>query len=262
MRLLRALAESGGASLNGDLAKLTLTRAGGEKIVLDLSRPETKGGTAVDVLLERGDLIYIPERRMQISILGEVARPGSMEYRDEMTLLEAITSAGGVKETADLSAATLIHNGKEAAIDLEALLRRGDLTINIKLASGDRLFIPEIRNRVYVFGAVARPGFYLFKAGDRILDALNGMGGPLREADLRKVTHVRINREENVAQKSEINVDQLLKKGDLKGNIALEAGDVLFVPDRKRGLGIQDMWGLLGGVNLFTSIGRLFTVGF
>lgn len=262
IRLLRVLAEAGGAAPNGDLANLTLIRANGEKKTLDLSHPETRAGTPDDLLLERGDLIYIPERRAQISVLGEVMRPGNMEYREEMTLLEAITNAGGVKETADLAAATLIHNGKESKVNLEALLRRGDLSINIKLSAGDRLLIPELSNRVYVFGAVGRPGFYNFKPGDRVVDALKEMGGPLREADLTKVNHIRVDSAKNTAKVETVNVEQLLKKGDLKGNIALEPGDFLYIPDKRKKFGIQDLFGLVAGVNLFSSIGRLFTGGF
>jgi protein involved in polysaccharide export with SLBB domain len=44
-------------------------------------------------------------------------------------------------------------------------------------APGDRLPITEIGNWVFVIGAVAHPGFYNFKPGDRLLDALDAAGG-------------------------------------------------------------------------------------
>lgn len=262
LRLLEVLAEAGGASPSGDLSKVTLTRKSGDKQVLDISRPETKGGTEVDILLQPGDVIYVPERNTKISVLGEVAQPGSFDYyKDEITVIEAITKAGGVRETADLAAATLIHDGQEQPLDLEAILRRGELAGNIKLSPGDRIMIPELRNRTYVYGAVARPGYYLFKPGDRILDALNGSGGPLRDADLRKINVIRIDKQKNTGTVEEIDLQKFLKKGDMKYNVALGPGDVLFVPFYKKKFGIQDIFSTLSGLNIVDSTFRILNHG-
>lgn len=261
LRLVEALAEVGGTAPDAEPSKLTLTRKTGERLTLDVSKPETRGGTEVDVPLLAGDVIYVPERRTQIAILGEVNRPGNIDYRDDMTVLDALTAAGGVREMAELAGATLRRDGKEEKLDLEALLRRGDIAVNTRLKPGDRLMVPEIRNRTYVFGAVAAPGFYNFKPGDRILDALKGSGGPTREADLGRVSLVHIDRTKNTATVQAINVDKALKKGNLTGNVPIEAGDVLFVPDRRKGFGIQDMFGVLSGLNLVDSFARIFTKG-
>lgn len=257
--ILDVLAEAGGATQQGDLAHTVITHKSGIRQTLDLSRPETKGGTEVDITLEAGDVVYVPERRSQFSVVGEVSRPGSFDYRDDMTVMDALTAVGGVRDTADLAGATLQHaDGKEERLDLEALLRRGDFSYNKKLAPGERIIIPEIRNRVYVFGAVARPGYYLFKDGDRILDALNGCGGPLHDGNLGKVSHLRINKSANTSKLQYINVDKFLKKGDLTANIALESGDIIFIPDKKRGFQVSDLWGLFSGVQLINGLGQLF----
>lgn len=261
LRLVEALAEVGGTAPDAEPSKLTLTRKTGERLTLNLSKPETRGGTDVDVPLMAGDVIYVPERRTQIAVLGEVNRPGNIDYRDEMTVLDALTAAGGVREMAELTGTTLRRDGKEEKLDLEALLRRGDIAINRQLKPGDRLMIPEIRNRTYVFGAVATPGFYNFKPGDRVLDALKGSGGPTREADLGRVSLVHIDRAKNTAVVQPINVDKALKRGDLTGNVPIEAGDVLFVPDRRKGFGIQDMFGVLSGLNLVDGFARIFING-
>ncbi|HZO90240.1 MAG TPA: SLBB domain-containing protein [Chthonomonadaceae bacterium] len=260
VRLLAALAEVGGAQPQGDLSHVTLTRRSGEKRTLDLSHPETKGGTDADIPLEAGDVVYVPERRTQVTVLGEVSRPSSIDYKEEMTVLDALTAVGSLKETADRAAATLTRNGKVLPLNLEALLTRGDMRANLKLQAGDTLLVPEIHNRMYVFGAVTRPGYYVFKPGDRILDALNA-SGPTREADLARVNILHMDREKNTTRVEQVNLEKFLKKGDLKYNLALGPGDVVFIPDKRRGFQLQDLFGLLTGINLIDGVARLFSGG-
>jgi len=256
--LLEALAEVGGALPQGDLSQVTLTRKTGAKLTLDVSHPETRAGTETDVALAVGDLIYIPERRTQFNVVGQVNRPGSYDYKDDMRVLDALTEVGGVMETADLSTSTLVHNGKEQKLDLEALLRRGEMQGNVKLAAGDRILIPELKNRTYVFGAVGRPGYYLFKPGDRILDALNGAGGPLREADMRKINRVRLDKVTNKPTVAQVDMTKFFQKGDIASNLLLEPGDVVYIGNSKHSLGLQDLLGVFSGISVLGNIGRIF----
>jgi protein involved in polysaccharide export with SLBB domain len=220
----------------------------------------------MDVELASGDVIYVPEYRTQITILGEVGAPGSIEYKENMTILDLLRAANNVKsETADLAAATLLRDGEEIKVDLDALLLRGDLSKNIILAAGDRLLVPEIKNRTYVLGAVRAPGYYQYKAGDRVLDALKASGGTTQEANMSKITVVRMNKAKEKDGKAPLLVADIekMKKGDLSGNILLEPGDMLFVPNRKRGFSLQDMVGFTFGVQGISGIfqllsGRLF----
>src|SRR5579862_8467823 len=61
LHLIEALAKVGGAMENGDLSQVALTRKDGQKLTIDLRHPEKKGGTEADLLLQVGDMIYIPE---------------------------------------------------------------------------------------------------------------------------------------------------------------------------------------------------------
>lgn len=255
--MLETLAEVGGSTLQGDLTRVTVTHKSGDRQVLNLNHPETLGGTNADIVMEVGDVVYIPERRTQFTVVGEVARPGSFDYREEMTVMDALTQVGGVRETADLTSATLIHEEKVEPLDLEALLRHGDGSVNKKLVAGDRIVVPEIRNRVYFFGAVNRPGYYNFKPTDTIIDALTGVGGPTNNANLKDVKHLRLDKSKNKTVVSTVNVDQFLRKGDLKGNVALQPGDILFVSDKKRSFQIQDVFGIFSGLGSIETVMRL-----
>ena len=256
--LLEVLAEVGGAQPQGDLSRVTVTRKNGDKLILDVSRPETRTGSEADIALMVGDLIYLPERHVQVSVVGQVNRPGSYDYKEEMHVLDALMLAGGVLDSADLNNATLVHNDKEQKLDLEAILRRGEMDGNVKMATGDRILIPELKNRTYVFGAVARPGYYLFKPGDRILDALNGMGGPLRDADMRKINRVRLDKTTSKPLVTKVDMNSFFQKGNPAANLLLEPGDVVYIGNSKRSLGIQDVLGVFSGISLLGSVGRIF----
>jgi polysaccharide export outer membrane protein len=241
MHILSALAEAGGSLPTGDLSAVTVTHPDGQNQVLDLSHPETKGGTAMDIMLQPGDVVYVPERTQMVSILGEVTTPGSYDYKDDMTVLEALKAAGGVKpETADLADASLLHNDKEQPLDLDALLNKGDLSLNTKLAAGDRIVVPEAHDRVYIFGAVSHPGYYAYKAGDRVLDALNA-STPDRTGDLSKINLIHVDKTKTVTKTSQVNIQTYLSKGDMTGNVLLQPGDVLYIPDKHKSVGLMDI---------------------
>jgi len=247
LRVLDALGDFGGALPNGDLRHVTVTHTDGASEALDLSHPESKAGTPSDILMLPGDDVYVPELRDEYSVIGDVQHPGSYDFKENMTVLDALTSVGGATDSADLHHATLTRNGHDQTIDLSALLVSGDMTQNLILLPGDRLMLPE-GNRIYVFGDVGRPGFYLCKTGDRILDALNGCGGPLAEADVKHLRLTHIDAAQSSAAVREINLDDFLVRGDLRADAALTAGDVVYVPTRTHKFELDDLWGAIGSI--------------
>jgi len=258
MRLSDALAEVGGASPTGDITKVRVTRRSGESQTYDMTDFPRLAGTERDVLLQEGDIIFVPERRTQVSVIGQVLRPGSYDYRDEMTVLDALGLAGGVLESADLNAATIEEEGVERKLDLDALLRRGDMSVNAKLKPGARIMVPEWQNRTYVFGAVVKPGFYPYKQGDRILDALNA-SGVAQNAEMREVRVIRVDKAKGEAVVTRYNLEDFLKDGKMEANAMLAAGDVVFIPDKKRGFQWQDAFSVMTGIGLIDQTIRILT---
>jgi len=168
-----------------------------------------------------------------VTVLGAVKNPGTYDYKENMTVMEVLTVAGGVlSDTADLSAATLTHDGKESPLDLTALLKKGDMANNVKLSPGDRLLIPANSNRVHVYGKVRQTGFYFFHANDRVLDAIAAAGGPLPSADLNKVNLIHIGHDPKHRVQEFANLLPYLTKGDETGNKRLQPGDSVCVPGK------------------------------
>ena len=232
LRLSEALAEAGGALENGDLTHVAVTHKNGQSQTADLSDPQSAAGMAQDFALAPDDAVFVPQRHTQISVLGEVAKPGSYEYKDKMTVLDALTDADNVNlTTADLSNATLIHNGKEQNLNLQGLLQGGHMVDNVPLAPGDRIFIPELHNRIFVDGAVGHAGYYAFKPGDRLVNAISGSGGTIAGvSDLKKVTVVHQGTTPGTVVAQTVDFGKFLQHGDMSVNLPLQPEDAIYVP--------------------------------
>ena len=258
LRLLEALAQMGGSLSTADATKAVLTHADGTKQALDLSHPETKADDPeINLVLQPGDVLYIPEQKGKISVTGEVKQPGSIYYKENTTVLDAISASGGINsETADLNEATLTHDGATRKLDLDALLRKGDIHANAMLASGDTVNIPELHNRTYVFGDVGRPGYYYYKPGDHILDALNS-AGVQPDADTGKINVIHTNKDKTVSQMVRVNADDFLLRGNISGNPAVQPGDSLYIPKKHESFNGNTILQVLSGVGAVANTGRV-----
>lgn len=84
-----------------------------------------------------------------VRVVGATAKPASIPYRANMTLLDAMIAVGGLGEYAAGDRARLVRadraSGKqtEYALRIGRLLKRGDSSANVKLAPGDVIIIPS-----------------------------------------------------------------------------------------------------------------------
>jgi polysaccharide export outer membrane protein len=244
-RVTEALAAAGGPTDNADLSRVTITR-GRQVLTLDLA-PATRSGRADQNLeLEPGDLIIIPEgTRPTILVLGEVLKPGPYSLEQGAKVMDALSQAGGPSANADLRSATISRPGVDGlqAVDLNAILTGGDLSLNVPLVNGDTLYVPPTSRKVYVVGEVGHSGSVPLRGGERLMDALMAAGGPSREADRAKASLIRRKGEAD-AEITRVDLNKLFS-GEMKQNHALEDGDVLFIPNRRQKRPITDYLNLL-----------------
>ncbi|MCE8052160.1 polysaccharide export protein Wza [Halomonas daqingensis] len=99
-------------------------------------------------------------RSQKVYVSGAVERPGAQPLTIvPLTVLDAISEAGGARNDADWHNVLLNRDGREERISLFAMLRQGDLTQNRLLRDGDLLHVPTSENQnVVVLGQVLRPG--------------------------------------------------------------------------------------------------------
>jgi polysaccharide export outer membrane protein len=89
---------------------------------------------------------FVGPAREQIRVVGEAAKPQTLPYRKNMTVLDVMIAAGGLTEFADGNAARIYRvadGGKLYTVRLRDLLKRGDITANAEMEPGDILIIPQ-----------------------------------------------------------------------------------------------------------------------
>lgn len=83
----------------------------------------------------------------QVRVVGQVAKPQSMPYREGMTVLDVVLSVGGIGEFAAGNRAKIVRmeNGKqkEIRVKLSDLVNKGDLKQNVAMQPGDLLVVPQ-----------------------------------------------------------------------------------------------------------------------
>jgi len=82
----------------------------------------------------------------QIRIVGEAAKPQSVAFRQNMTMLDVMIQAGGLTDFADGNAAVLVRGaeaGKQYSVRLKDLLKRGDISANVDVKPGDIIIVPQ-----------------------------------------------------------------------------------------------------------------------
>lgn len=147
--LLEALAQAGINRSGALLEQATLTRKGSkEPIPVNLKALLDKGDMSQNHVLQKGDTIYIPEDTLnKYYVLGEVLRPNIYPLDDNITVLSAISAAGGPTPRGKLKGTMLIRgdasNPEKVPVNIAKLIESGDVTQDINLEPGDVVYVPE-----------------------------------------------------------------------------------------------------------------------
>ena len=145
----------------------------------------------------------------------------------QTTLLRLLTSINP-GNMADLKKAYLVRGEEKLVEGFEDLYMRGDMTNDIVLKAGDRIFVPYRSDRfVFVLGAVEAPQAIPYMEGFTVLEAILQSGGFGKYADEDDTVIIRT----KDGKKSVIRVkgDDLVNKGNLDENVELLAGDYVVV---------------------------------
>lgn len=165
--------------------------------------------------------VFVEEyKSKKVSILGSIRNPGLYELSGPTTLLELISTAGGLTEEAG-NRATIQQGGKQnktSSIDLEALLEKGDLSKNIQLKDKDSIFITKAET-CYVTGQVQNPDSYVIEKDATILKMITRAGGFTAIASKGGVKVLRV-----------INGEKQIVK-DVNLDTKVQANDIIVVPE-------------------------------
>ena len=79
------------------------------------------GNPERNIALRAGDTVYFP-KAAQVYVMGSVARPGPIRFQEGMTVLQALTLAGGVTERGSQGRTKVVRivDGKKVEKKLKA----------------------------------------------------------------------------------------------------------------------------------------------
>ncbi len=77
----------------------------------------------------------------KVFVLGKVKKPGRFTYSDSMTVIEAVTLAGGFGNLAERNYTIVTRAGRRIPVPVEKIMQ--GLAANFRLQPGDIVYIPE-----------------------------------------------------------------------------------------------------------------------
>lgn len=126
------------------------------------------------------NLLVTQYRGRQVSVIGEVQKPGKYPINQVATLTDAIATAGGITAKAG-HMVTVIRktpDGKteQYLVNFKKLLSDGDPARNVRIASDDIVYVAPA-SVFYIYGEVRAPGAYPLTPEMTVRQALSLGGG-------------------------------------------------------------------------------------
>lgn len=126
------------------------------------------------------NIVLLQMRGSQVSVLGQVNRPGRFPLETLSRVSDMLAAAGGASQTGDdFAIVTGIRDGKpfRKVIDIPALYLTEESDEDMILAGGDTIYVHRAPV-FYIYGEAQRPGAYRIERGMTVMQALAQGGGP------------------------------------------------------------------------------------
>lgn len=230
--ITQALIASGGVKTTGSLRNIQLKRDGKVINTFDLYSLLLNGDASNDVRLLKGDTLFVPARGPQVKVDGEILRPALYELKDDTTLLDVITMAGGALPEGYLSSISVkrVTESGVQPFTLDVSTTKGQ---NFAVKNGDSVHVAKsnnaLDNAVVLRGEVVRQGAYHFEPGMAIADLIQNTRDLKPTADLNYALVVReVDAERNI-DVLQFKLGTAINQPNSSENIRLHKGDQVFV---------------------------------
>ncbi|MFN7015802.1 MAG: SLBB domain-containing protein [Fimbriimonadales bacterium] len=174
-----------------DLSAVRLERLGGERLTINHLKFIQEGDESANPLLQPSDRIFVPLRAggRSVLVLGAVRSPGSFEYEEAKTLIQALGKAGGTLPEAETGRIQIRRANQAEPITVNLNTLQGD----VDLQPGDQITVPfrSARQFIIVRGAVNRAGLVNYAENMTLTQAIEAAGGPKANAILERVVILR-----------------------------------------------------------------------
>ena len=165
------------------------------------------------------NIVVLQMRGNQVSVLGQVNRPGRFPLETVSRVSDMLAMAGGATITGDDSAIVIgLRDGKpfRKVIDIPALYLNERSNEDIILTGGDIIYVHRAPV-FYIYGEAQRPGAYRIERGMTIMQALaQGGGHTVRGSEWR----LRLHRK---------NADGVVEKLSPEMTDTVQPNDIIYV---------------------------------
>jgi len=146
LTLMQAISVVGGVVGGGDAENGYVLR-GDKRIEVDFYKLLQKGDLSQNTQLEPGDTVVVPIAD-QVYVQGEVRAPAALKYTTDLTLLKAITQAGGLTPLAasgrvDLLRGMTGEKKERIRVDLDKIMRAPNENPDVSLKPDDIIYVPQ-----------------------------------------------------------------------------------------------------------------------
>jgi polysaccharide export outer membrane protein len=182
-----------------------------------------------DFLLHPEASVFVEEYATQaVTILGQVAHPGTVRLTAPRTLIDVLSLAGGLTSDADRHI-VLERGGKDGERIHTFLSNRAEDALNadILVRPGDTIVVPKA-GIVYILGDVAHPGGYVMQNDSHltVLQAIALAAGTSKTASEKRVRLVRT--VDGLSHSIDLPLRDMERGGS--PDVPLRADDILYVP--------------------------------
>jgi polysaccharide export outer membrane protein len=145
LTLLQALSVVGGLLPTADGEKGFVLR-GGKIIPVNFTRLIQEGDVSQNLTLEAGDAVVAPVAAV-VYVQGEVKTPKAVPLTRDLTILRAVSDAGGVTQLAASGRVVIIRGEgdkrERIQVDMDKLLKAPDKDSDVRLKPNDVIFVPQ-----------------------------------------------------------------------------------------------------------------------
>ncbi|AXY02343.1 sugar ABC transporter substrate-binding protein [Vibrio alfacsensis] len=257
------LANAGGPTRFAESRQIRIIKANGKVLNFDLTAFTEGLVSKAPPTIAPGDAIFVPEKtdmnekswlkvapNRAVSVIGEVVRPGRIEWSNEMDLMDLLSHVGGPTLRADTTTIEVVtSSGKTVIFDLDAFIKNGAMRSQLPhIAAGSVVRVHDLPQdpsdnksqwvrqssdaSIYVFGQVNAPGRYRFTKEMHFLDILSAADGPTLDADIHniRITH----RDKSYSKVSKLNLSLYFETGDESLLPSVTTGDTIYIPEKNK----------------------------
>lgn len=128
-------------------------------------------------------------KTVNVSLVGELNRPGTYALPSFASPINALFAAGGPNENGSFRHVQVYRDSRLLKeIDIYEFISKGELSSTLTLRDNDVIIVPPVRNRVEIIGPVRREGLFEVKPGETLVDLFQFAGGFGSDAYKERVT--------------------------------------------------------------------------